>query len=729
MFLNNFFLGTIRYKFGVWRLQAGVWRLQVGVWRLQVGVEASGWSFGGFRLEFCRLQVGVLEASGWSLEASGWSFGGFMLEFWRLQVGVLEASGWSFGGFRLEFWRLQVGVLEAIDWRLKASGTRQSWRASERLGFCLGKKKKNLLEKMEKLAHCLISLCFLTVISFYGVIGQFITIFPYKQSDSRTSCTEGLLANSDILEIKGEAHFGENSSLTTYITFRKFVKSRGYLPLCLLDIRNTQSENNCSFKVTERKNVYSFFISLAAVEELSEGKIIGSLMFTNSTEEKHQISLPKIYKYDPATVAMLTINGEKVNPDCNITVFDHLLKIEARCKTLLEPCLLQFNFNDKEPLKKNNDLLFEKIFDESASVSVVLRAKVCDKEISENLFECRIWIELGNKSATTLDAGSTDSTAIIIGVTLAAIVVICVICFILYKRGIFKCKRKAPTQPDAESSAQASVPLIQERKPAEDGASVPLIQERKPAEDGNSFIQSNVKRLIGIFEPIKASDKANVSLLQEGEPSEDRLQHNNEVTVQASPKSLENVDSDGPPVQASPESPEIVDSDGPPVQASPESPEIVDSDGSPVQASPESPEIVDSDGSPVQASPESPENVDSDGSSEQASPESPENVDSDGSSEIASQESPENVDSDGSSEQASPESPENVDSDGSSEIASQESLVNIDSDGPPVQESPESLENVDNATVQVIENAGKNDPLDAQMNPLHDAAEEDYVDV
>lgn len=63
-----------------------------------------------------------LAENGSVLEALGWSPGGSRLTYWRLQAVVLKAAGWSPGGSRLASWRLRAGVLKTPSCRLCGPG-------------------------------------------------------------------------------------------------------------------------------------------------------------------------------------------------------------------------------------------------------------------------------------------------------------------------------------------------------------------------------------------------------------------------------------------------------------------------------------------------------------------------------------------------------------------------------------------------------------------------------
>ncbi|CAL1531160.1 unnamed protein product [Lymnaea stagnalis] len=232
---------------------------------------------------------------------------------------------------------------------------------------------------------------FLTSLSSIWVSsnGQKIQLFPYRQEDSETNCTHGLVSDVDTVVFKAEIDFSEDINFQN-LYFQRKCKNDVELVLSKSIVINGSVEDQGSWTMI-RPNVANVTIRDKAKTECSGGRVRGVIVASDHEEiiSDEQI-FPEIREANDLD-SKLFINGAETtlqNNSCNVNAKGTETVIVFQCGSQVLPCLIEISATDlATPIPGTRFVIHTS---KLLELNITLKYASCTLQGNVNTFSCSI---------------------------------------------------------------------------------------------------------------------------------------------------------------------------------------------------------------------------------------------------------------------------------------------------------------------------------------------------
>ncbi|CAL1532627.1 unnamed protein product, partial [Lymnaea stagnalis] len=232
-----------------------------------------------------------------------------------------------------------------------------------------------------------------------------IKLFQYRQEDSVTSCTHGLVSGVDTVVFKAEVDMSENNLI--YIYFQRKVKTASdYLFFYGIPINGSETETNGLEIIHE--HIALITIKDKAKTENSGARIRGILVSSDHREITSEEQIYPDMRESTDLKRKLLINGvERTVQEniCDIHVHGIETVIIYECNSHVLPCLIEISATDLiTPLYGRGYVLHKSNLSE---LSITLKYGPCTLTGKVNTFKCHIKRDNVPEAQTTREESST----------------------------------------------------------------------------------------------------------------------------------------------------------------------------------------------------------------------------------------------------------------------------------------------------------------------------------
>ncbi|CAL1535057.1 unnamed protein product [Lymnaea stagnalis] len=270
---------------------------------------------------------------------------------------------------------------------------------------------------------------------------QLITLFDFKQEDSQSQCSKGLISGFDVVVFKCHVDYSEDTAMK-YVTFQ--VKKTSYTKFTFFTDCNIQEDCKNSTNINGihiDKFVIELTVSLNATKSLSGAKLRGILYTSDNMKiMSNEKFLPEISDHTEAS-GQLIVNGKNINSsdECRESISRSELFIVFLCESNVVPCLIEISTNDSTEIvhgKGHATWKGDYIFPQE--VGVLVKYAICRLNGPSQNFNCKFIIDLKETiSNPEENDGSKFNTTVII-VVVNAVPMLLLLClllsYIMYKQ-------------------------------------------------------------------------------------------------------------------------------------------------------------------------------------------------------------------------------------------------------------------------------------------------------
>ncbi|CAL1529296.1 unnamed protein product [Lymnaea stagnalis] len=226
------------------------------------------------------------------------------------------------------------------------------------------------------------------------VQGQKIKL-QYRQEDSETHCTSGLISEMDTVVFKSLVDYSENLNIT-YALFE--IKRKEDQSFKVFQVINVQSGCLTTESIQCRQigtHVFEIVLEIPAYIDYSVAMIRGSLETSSKSKLHSEVQIfPEIYDAKN-TFGRIWINGiEKIsdNNSCDTVLKTssniHILFV---CKSQASPCLIELSASDlHKPIRGKDHLVYTYAEDDIDVLFVTIKFAPCSLAGKKDIIQCRI---------------------------------------------------------------------------------------------------------------------------------------------------------------------------------------------------------------------------------------------------------------------------------------------------------------------------------------------------
>ncbi|CAL1531157.1 unnamed protein product, partial [Lymnaea stagnalis] len=237
------------------------------------------------------------------------------------------------------------------------------------------------------------------IISF----GQKITLFDYRQEDSETKCTHGLVSGVDTVVFKSQVDFSQDIKMK-YAHFY-IQRKMDQIPMLYFDFNIQECVSSQSI-TCERAGMFliNLTIKVPASREYSGAAISGTLFTSNMKiifSNTH--NFPSIMD-STSTRGWLIVNGHTISNNvtgCDINFNETVLNITYNCESDIKPCLIGIIAAGGGKPSRGKDKAMYILEQELHDLNVTIKHASCTLDGECNILQCRIHQAVKEKDTTS----------------------------------------------------------------------------------------------------------------------------------------------------------------------------------------------------------------------------------------------------------------------------------------------------------------------------------------
>ncbi|CAL1542450.1 unnamed protein product [Lymnaea stagnalis] len=256
-------------------------------------------------------------------------------------------------------------------------------------------------------------------------------MMPYRQEDSETNCTHGLISEVDTLVFKTRVELSDDI-LLRYIYFQRKSNLDSTFLFFKGIVTNGSVADNDSLEIT-RPNVAQFSIKEKAKTENSGARIRGVIVTSDYQEIFSEQQMYPDIRESTDIQLRLFVNGVEAqiqNNTCDVHAIGTNIVILTECQSPAVPCLIEISSNDlKTPLLGKGYVLHTS---ELPELNITIKYATCTFHGKFNTINCRIRHDVDLETKTKATKEESNTTTVHILSTMIAILLIFISFIIVY---------------------------------------------------------------------------------------------------------------------------------------------------------------------------------------------------------------------------------------------------------------------------------------------------------
>ncbi|CAL1532939.1 unnamed protein product [Lymnaea stagnalis] len=237
---------------------------------------------------------------------------------------------------------------------------------------------------------------FIVLLMFEMVRCQTVILLEYKQNDSTTMCTKGLVNGIDELFFKCKATYSQQQSKRQA---RFLTKNNSDDSFKLLKNYNINTDCNGEMPSCKKitNDVVEIKVSMKAMTQYSGAQIKCETSSAEETISESTVQVFPLIEDSKSAKGNLRINGKEIYFDGNegyAHITSSLVSLEFMCNSSLVPCVIDVLEDDsKQVVKGINRVIYEREFKEPHELHFQIKYASCRLDTGYNSLSCKLKIE------------------------------------------------------------------------------------------------------------------------------------------------------------------------------------------------------------------------------------------------------------------------------------------------------------------------------------------------
>ncbi|CAL1535056.1 unnamed protein product [Lymnaea stagnalis] len=268
---------------------------------------------------------------------------------------------------------------------------------------------------------------------------QKITVYDYKQEQSQSQCTNGLISDVDVVVFQCLVDYSQDRVMKSVVFQTKKISETRF---SFLDDCNIQEDCRNS-KYADGVHIDIFLLEITirvkATKSLSGAKFRGQLYASNNKQiPSNEQKFPQIADVSDVN-GILILNGKKITQptECYDVFTRSPLNIVFMCQSQVLPCLVAISNNESTETVNGSGLVtWNKEYYSQREVYLHIKYAVCRLNERGPTFICKFII--GNVSSPEENKAGDITTPVLISIAIGVPVLSCLICLlVVYKHKEF----------------------------------------------------------------------------------------------------------------------------------------------------------------------------------------------------------------------------------------------------------------------------------------------------